>query len=344
VCDFGGRRPVEWQRLEPSTDSKQPAKSSVRRSIPATTLESRKVQHGIEAHGWDSQRDKKPPVEANKLTLKNWRPENFGGDIQIPVESGLGASSNHIAPGQEVPHPVGSGSYPLPEQVSYFPSRSMDVAQFKKQVTFGEEPPLYPKLPPDMSSAPRVIRERRGLISHIGMPAPADPNASSSPQASSNSLLRNSPNPWAPDFGWLSANIHVNREKGGEYISHLELRSPANPNASSSPQASSNPLLQNTQNPWVPGFGWLPTQKPVNTNNSYGADYPDYGPPPHVPNAWKRSQGYGKKQFWGRKPENNGKAEADKISFNPIQLMLADRLCVGASIDNTFSIFILLAS
>lgn len=40
-----------------------------------------------------------------------------------------------------------------------------------------------------------------------------------------------------------------------------------------------------------------------------------------------------------RKAENNGKAEADKVSFTPrrqVQLILAGRLYFDASIDNTF--------
>jgi hypothetical protein len=98
----------------------------------------------------------------------------------------------------------------------------------------------------------------------------------------------------------------------------------------------------------------------VNTKNFVGSDYPDYGSPPPVPNAWKGSQdktwpysetgrsstsrtyvGKGEgleTEKKGRKAETNGKAEADEISFTPrhqVQLMLAGRLYVGASIDNT---------
>jgi hypothetical protein len=180
----------------------------------------------------------------------------------------------------------------------------------------------------------------------------------------------------------------VNTEKGKDYFS-LDLPAPAYSHASSSSQAllqstekekdyylpvsaysyarsPSQALLQNSQNPWAPDFGCLPTKTLVNTKNYVGADYPDYGVPPPVPNAWKGSQDYGIKTWpydqyrepgrsstsrtyvgkgngletekKRRKAETNGKAEADKISFTPrhqVQLMLTGRLYVGASIDNT---------
>jgi hypothetical protein len=207
------------------------------------------------------------------------------------------------------------------------------------------EPPTDPK-PPAKSSVRKSI---------------ANPASSSSPQASSDPLLQNSQNPWIPAFGWLHTKTLVNTEKEKDYHSQIDLPVSAYSYARSPPQA----LLQNSQNPWAPDFGCLPTKTLVNTKNYVGADYPDYGSPLPVPNAWKGSQDYGIKTWpydqysepgrsstsrtyvgkgngleteKRRKAETNGKAEADKISFTPrhqVQLMLTGRFYVGASIDNT---------
>jgi hypothetical protein len=157
----------------------------------------------------------------------------------------------------------------------------------------------------------------------------------------------------------MSFNFDDSDERGElcNLLSELDLAPP--------PQTSSDSFSQQSQKPqpWAPDFAPLPTRTLVNTNNFIEADYPDYGPPPSVPNAWKGSQGYGWKIWYTAKlpqlfiretyegrekglevekkkhrPKNNGKAEVDEIPFTPrhqVQLMLAGRLYGGASIDNT---------
>ena len=136
--------------------------------------------------------------------------------------------------------------------------------------------------------------------------------------------------------------------------------SKANPNASSSPQASSNPLLQNSES--MGSRLWLAPQEDTCEHEEFcmgliirimvlhllyrmlgkGAKI-RHGPTAkqadHRPSRTYVGKGKGlETEKKGRKAETNGKAEADEISFTPrhqVQLMLAGRLYVGASIDNT---------